>query len=219
MCNLLRQWQRLLGLLKAQVGGAPAITVKATRGRIRWLYDQATSEMVRLPKPAFDDPVFEGMTFESAVAAVVRDFATEEAKREERRRYWREASRKKWDRIADKLGYKRRRHRTWDGPNSCLCGCGAKVRGHFLPGHHTLWIGWMRRVERREMPRESLPYGLQQTLKWTRCRHCGGFIPTTDASGRPVEVKIGYECQRRVRVLERRGATEGEIYQLLKGKP
>jgi hypothetical protein len=219
MSDFLRQWQRLLGLLKAQVGGAPAITVKATRGRIRWLYDQATSEMVRLPKPAFDDPVFEGMTFESAVAAVARDIATEEAKREEKRRYWREASRKKWDKIAEKLGYKRRRHRTWDGPNSCLCGCGAKVRGHFAPGHHTLWIGCMRRVERGEMPRESLPHGLQQTVRWTRCRHCRGFIPTTDASGRPVEVKIGYECQRRTRVLERRGATEGEIYLLLTGKP
>jgi len=94
MSDILHQWQALLGLLKAQVDGAPPITVKATRGRIRWLYDQATVHMVRLPKPTFDDPVFEGMTFDSAVAAVARDFATEEAKREERRRYWREASRK-----------------------------------------------------------------------------------------------------------------------------
>jgi len=98
MSDLLRQWQVLLGLLKAQVGGAPAVTVKATRGRIRWLY-RATSEMVRLPRPNFDDPVFEGMTFGSAVATAARDLATEKVKREEKRCYWREASRKKWDRI------------------------------------------------------------------------------------------------------------------------
>jgi hypothetical protein len=218
MTPILPRWQKLLLLLKAQLAGAPEITVKSTRQQVRRLYDEATRELVRLPRPDFHDVVFEGMSLDSEVVAVFRTFASEEAKRREKRAYWREVSRRKWDRIAAKLGYKRRRHRQHSGPHACLCGCGRLVRGSCAPGHHTLWIGWMRRIERREMPRGCLPRKLQETLKWTRCQYCGGWIPTTDTHGRPVEARIGYECQRRARVLERRGATESKIYQLLKGK-
>jgi hypothetical protein len=88
----------------------------------------------------------------------------------------------------------------------------------FLPGHHTRWYGYMRRIERREMPRDCLNETLKNKLRWTKCMHCGGWISTTDPWGRPIAYRLGYECQRRARVLERRGATESEIYRLLKGK-
>jgi hypothetical protein len=218
MSDLLRRWTESLALLKAQVAGAPPITVECTRGRVRRLYDDADLEMVRLPRPDFDDKVFEGMTFDSRIAAVARDIANEEAKLEEQRRHWREKSRKRWDMIAAKLGYTRRKHRPHTGPHPCLCGCGQMVKNSWALGHHTRFIGMMRRIERREMPRECLNEALKAKLRWTKCMHCGGFIPTTDPWGRPIAKRVGYDCQRRARVLERCGATESEIYQLLKGK-
>jgi hypothetical protein len=174
--------------------------------------------MVRLPRPDFDDKVFEGMQFSGVVAQEAISFATEEAKQEEQRRKWRVANRLRADRVAKVMGYTRRQNRPHSGPNYCLCGCGGKCRMSFLSGHHTRWYGYMRRIERREMPRECLNETLKAKLRWTKCMHCGGWIPTTDALGRPITKRVGYECQRRARVLERRGATESEIYRLLKGK-
>jgi hypothetical protein len=216
--RLNRRWQEELALLHAHADSAPSITVESTRGRLRKLYEDAQLIGVLLPKPSFQDAAFEGMDFSRDVAQEVINFATEEAKREEQRRKSREASRKRWDRIAEELGHTRRKHRPHTGPNYCLCGCGGKCRMSFLPGHHTRWYGDMRRIERREMPRECLNETLKAKLRWTKCMHCGGFIPTTDPWGRPIAKRLGYECQRRARALERRGATETEIYKLLKGK-
>jgi hypothetical protein len=218
MSEFTRRWQEQLTLLHAQINSAPAITVESTRGRLRKLYADAQLIGAILPKPSFEDAAFEGMDFGRDVAREAINFATEEAKREEQRRKWRVANRLRSDRIAKVMGYTRRKHRPHTGPNDCLCGCGGKCRMSFLPGHHTRWYGYMRRIERREMPRECLNETLKAKLRWTNCMHCGGWIPTTDALGRPITKRVGYECQRRAWVLERRGATQSVMYQLLKGK-
>jgi len=52
-------------------------------------------------------------------------------------------------------------------------------------------------------------------LKFGRCQDCGGPSPTTDAHSRQ-RVQVAYECQRPIRVLERWGETEGDIYLLMR---
>jgi hypothetical protein len=207
MCDLLRRWTESLALLKAQVGAAPPITVESTRGRLRKLYEDAQLIGVLLPKPSFQDSAFEGMDFSRDVAKEALQFATEEARREKACERWRRYNSRRQEMIRQALG-PRRQYKAHIGPNECGCGCGGKVAANrrFCVGHAARWRGWMMRIERGEMPRECLPPALQNSLRWTKCMHCGGWIPTTDALGRPIIKRVGYDCARRARFLERRGA-------------
>lgn len=106
----------------------------------------------------------------------------------------------------------------------CLCGCRRWIKGItdqqlqnssvaqlYLNHHFSTYLGYILAVERgtaptgpytkreRTMTREDLPAGLQARLrsKWTKCTMCGGFIPTVDPYGRPIEKDIGLYCWRR----------------------
>jgi hypothetical protein len=200
---LTRRWQEQLTLLQAQLTSAPAITVASTRGRLRALYEQAQLAGAALPCPVFADEVFTSMTFSSNAAQAIAKFATEEAEREKQRLLRNKQAREYRQRIRDRAGVKRHKPPKPDlGPNDCLCGCGGKTGRSFIQGHSALWYNWMKRIERGEMPRESLNQTLQERLRWCRCLGCGGFIPTTDPFGRPIAKRVGYDCQRRERRLK-----------------
>jgi hypothetical protein len=217
--DLIRRWQEQLAILRGQLTSAPAITVESTRGRLRKLYEQAQLSGALLPQPAFTDEAFTGMSFRSDLAVEAVRFATEEAEREKQREKWREAKaveRKRLRELAGRRKYAPRQYKTGI-LNDCLCGCGTKVRAHFAAGHITLWTNWMRRIERGEMPRESLNKTLQERLRWCRCMMCGGFMPTTDAWGKPMAKRLGYDCQRRARILENAENVDPRLRAVLSG--
>ena len=51
-----------------------------------------------------------------------------------------------------------------DSDNVCLCGCGAKVKGHFAPGHDGRVHGWLLAVERGEKQDSELPASVREAL-------------------------------------------------------
>ena len=205
LADLTRRWREQLTLLHAQANSAPAITVESTRGRLRKLYDDAQVVGASLPKPSFDDPAFTEMTFSRDVAQEVIAFATEEAKRVRRKKLLRKYKERYAAKIAAAPNIKHKPHIPRIGPNDCCCGWGEKVTANrrFRLGHNQRWLDWMRRIERGEMPRESLNPILQEWLRWTKCSHCGGWVPTTDALGQPMTNRIGFDCQRRAKQLQR----------------
>lgn len=59
--------------------------------------------------------------------------------------------------------------------NNCMCGCGGKTAGFFVPGHDARYKGWMKKVARGEMTPEQLPNGIAANYAWKK---------TTDGKGK-----------------------------------
>lgn len=70
MTDVIAHWLHLLSLLQRQRDGitAPAV-VETTRQRVRRFYEDADQEVIKLPRPRYEDPAFEGLEFSDATVA------------------------------------------------------------------------------------------------------------------------------------------------------
>lgn len=63
--------------------------------------------------------------------------------------------------------------------NLCMCGCGEKTNGYFVPGHDARFKGWLIKIERGEAkPEDLLKKAVRERFKWVKKGE--GMIPTTD---------------------------------------
>jgi hypothetical protein len=217
LATFTKKWEGLLGLLKVQLLGAPAPTVESTRQQLRRVYEQAVQRNLTLTRPDFQDPVFEGMHLESVAKAAILNFATEDAKEADRRRRNKMAVKKFLDKlraaaIAAGCNIKRRAPYTLHpGPNPCHCGCGTMVRRRWASGHHLLWMGWMKQVERGQWTISRLPEFVQKNTVWVRCTNCKGLIPTRGHDGRLLVPRLGYSCRAWLKRLRTSGVVDPNI--------
>jgi hypothetical protein len=194
-------WKELCNLLKGQVGCAPEPTIVATRKQIVQLYSECVIKGVALPVPDFDDRVFDDMhelgpDIQIDVEAIRQAAMKAEAKRAYVRQYHRKRRRLEAEALRTLGLVKVIRKRVPEGgrgPNTCFCGCGLLTRSTFYRGHNSRWVAWMRRIERGEMLRGSLPPIILVNTKWRLCCKCSGFMPTTDENGFYAG-KIGFDC-------------------------
>lgn len=215
-------WLTQISLLRVQLRGAPEVTIDATRTYIRKLYNDAKLAGMALPKPTLIDIAFDGMDFsrsEDSIANEMKDYKSTEEKDAIRRAMQAKSQRKHMNKLRRAAGKETRKYKSnQKGTTPCLCGCGERVKAHWKMGHWRTYLAWMQRIERGEMPRESLNEHLQETLRWVPCQRCGGFIPTTDAFGNRWEIMIGYACKDRAKRLGKFGGDPKLIATLLGDK-
>lgn len=48
--------------------------------------------------------------------------------------------------------------------NDCLCACGGKTGGRFVPGHDARYFGWLKKVVAKEKEFSSLPASVRKAL-------------------------------------------------------